>query len=55
MMVTLVALFLKPVHPHDNDLSIPAGVVHASLGPLSVRSQERGLYNPVVVVPASPL
>lgn len=55
MMLTLVSLFLKPVHPHDNDLSIAAGVVPASLGLLSVCSQERGLYNPVVVVPESPL
>lgn len=54
-MLTLGSLFLKPEHFHDNDLSIPAGVVPTSLGPLSVCSQHRGLYNPVVVVPASPL
>lgn len=54
-MLTPVSLFLKPVHSHDNRLSIPAGVVHASQGPLSVCSQDRGLYNPVVVVPESPL
>lgn len=54
-MLTLESLFLKPVHLHDNDLSVPTGVVHASLGPLSVCSQDRGLHNPVVVLPASPL
>lgn len=30
-MPVLVSLFLKPVHLRDNDLSIPAGVVHALL------------------------